>query len=119
MTTANGPAFWDSLLGPTGGQYPEYVSTDIFFGEYVALLEQDNTSESNGKASTPGSSRQSHQLKLRQKLLVRATPADCGRLFGSELVIKQLVATCMATVRKEGYSGWSRAMLCRESQLAV
>lgn len=53
MTTANGPAFWDSLLGPTGGQYPEYVSTDIFFGEYVALLEQDNTSESNGKASTP------------------------------------------------------------------
>ena len=56
MTTANGPAFWDSLLGPTGGQYPEYVSTDIFFGEYVALLEQDNSSDTNGKASTPGSS---------------------------------------------------------------
>ena len=64
MTTANGPAFWDSLLGPTSGQYPEYVSTDIFFGEYVALLEQDNSSESNGKASSPGSSPLYHQLLL-------------------------------------------------------
>ena len=53
MSTANGPAFWDSLLGPTKGQYPEYVSPDIFLGEYVALLEQDS-SESNGQASAAG-----------------------------------------------------------------
>lgn len=55
-TTSNGPAFWDSLLGPKQGKYPEYVSPDIFLGEYVALLEQDNSSDSNGRNSATGQS---------------------------------------------------------------
>lgn len=49
-STRNGPSFWDNLLGPSKGQYPEYVSPDIFLGEYVALLEQDNSSDSSTKA---------------------------------------------------------------------
>lgn len=54
-TAANGPAFWDSLLGPSKGQYPEYVSPDIYFGEYVALVEQDTSSQSNGNPASQGS----------------------------------------------------------------
>ena len=42
ISTANGPEFWDALLGPKGGQYPEYVSPDVWFGEYVSKLEHES-----------------------------------------------------------------------------
>jgi len=55
MAACVGPPFWDSLLGAgTDGQYPEYVSPDIFLGEYVAKLEQDTSSDALAKSDTPG-----------------------------------------------------------------
>ena len=42
ISTANGPEFWDNLLGPKGGQYPEYVSPGVWFGEYVSKLEHES-----------------------------------------------------------------------------
>jgi len=54
MATCVGPPFWDSLLGAgNDGQYPEYVSPDIFLGEYVAKLEQDHSSDALTKSDSP------------------------------------------------------------------
>jgi len=55
MAMCVGPPFWDSLLGAgNDGQYPEYVSPDIFLGEYVAKLEQDHSSDALTKSDSPG-----------------------------------------------------------------
>lgn len=47
----NGPGFWDKLCGPQGEKYPEYVSPDLWFGEYVDKLEKGGRSTPDGSTS--------------------------------------------------------------------
>ena len=80
ISTANGPEFWDTLLGPKGGQYPEYVSPDVWFGEYVSKLEhesmatpmeQENHSANSRSQASPGAP---HRKTLTYNVLVRLLP---------------------------------------------
>jgi hypothetical protein len=78
MATCVGPPFWDSLLGAgTDGQYPEYVSPDIFLGEYVAKLEQDTSSDAAVKYENPGSYSSSNNFRNTQTELRNTHTLSC------------------------------------------